>query len=162
MRFHATARDNIAYGRVDALTDFERIEAAAARGGADALITSLARGYDTMLGKWFREGQELSGGQWQKIALARAYMRAAPVLVLDEPTAALDARAEHEVFSKFRELRQENGPFDLAPLLDGAHRRPHRRAGGGRVGEQGTHRELAAQNGRYAELFTLQAEGYRE
>ncbi|BAC90205.1 HlyB/MsbA family ABC transporter [Gloeobacter violaceus PCC 7421] len=163
VRFHATARDNIGYGRVDALTDFERIEAAAGRGGADALITGLARGYDTMLGKWFREGQELSGGQWQKIALARAYMRDAPVLVLDEPTAALDARAEHEVFSKFRELRQGK----MALLI--SHRFSTVLTAdrivvleGGRVGEQGTHRELAARNGRYAELFTLQAEGYRE
>jgi ATP-binding cassette subfamily B protein len=162
VRFHATARDNIGYGRVDALTDLERIEAAAGRGGASALVTSLARGYDTMLGKWFREGQDLSGGQWQKIALARAYMRDAPVLVLDEPTAALDARAEHEVSSKFRELRRGK----MALLI--SHRFSTVLTAdrivvleGGRVGEQGTHRELAAQNGRYAELFNLQAEGYR-
>lgn len=162
VRFHATARDNIGYGRVGELADDERIETAAGWGGADAVISRLDKGYQTMLGKWFREGQDLSGGQWQKIALARAYMRDAPVLVLDEPTAALDARAEHEVFRKFRDLRQGK----IALLI--SHRFSTVISAdrivvleGGRILEQGSHQELIARNGRYAELFSLQAEGYR-
>ncbi len=161
VRFHATARDNIGYGQVSDLADTPRIEVAAERGGAQLLIDGLERGYDTMLGKWFREGQELSGGQWQKIALARAYMRDAPVLVLDEPTAALDARAEHEVFRKFRDLRQGRMALLISHRFStviSAHRIVVLE--GGRILEQGTHAQLLQQHGRYAELFALQAEGY--
>lgn len=162
VRYHATARDNIGYGRVGDLDNLERIESAAHLGGASPLIEGLGQGYNTMLGKWFRQGQELSGGQWQKIALARAYMRDAPVLVLDEPTSALDARAENEVFNKFRDLRRGK----IALLIS------HRFSTvitadrivvleDGQVLEQGTHRELLELGGRYAELFTLQAQGYQ-
>ncbi len=107
MRYHFTAADNIAVGRIEARDDRARIEAAARRGErsqADEVIARLADGYDQMIGKRFRNGVELSGGEWQKIAIARAYMRDAQLLILDEPTAALDARAEFEVFQRFKEL----------------------------------------------------------
>lgn len=162
VRYHATARDNIGYGRIEQLENWPEIEQAAAQGGATELIAGLPAGYETMLGKWFRQGQDLSGGQWQKIALSRAYLRQAPVLVLDEPTAALDARAEHEVFSKFRDLRQGR----IALLIS------HRFSTvitadrilvleGGTILESGTHEQLLALEGRYHELFMLQAQGYR-
>lgn len=162
VRYHATASDNIGYGRVEEIEDVERIALAAERSGAQALIDSLPKNYSTMLGKWFREGQDLSGGQWQKIALARAYMRDAPVIVLDEPTAALDARAEHEVFARFRDLRQGK----IALLI--SHRFSTVITADqivvleqGKVLEIGNHRSLMQLNGRYAELFTLQAEAYQ-
>ena len=116
-----------------------------------------------MIGKRFRTGVDLSGGEWQKIAIARAYMRDAQVLILDEPTAALDARAEFEVFQRFKELSagQDRGA-DLAPLLERAHGRPHPGAGGGRDRGHGHPRaSCSPQGGRYAELFELQAAGYR-
>jgi ATP-binding cassette, subfamily B, bacterial len=162
VRYHATASDNIGYGRVEDLEDVEQIALAAERSGAQALIDSLPQNYSTMLGKWFREGQDLSGGQWQKIALARAYMRDAPVIVLDEPTAALDARAEHEVFARFRDLRQGK----IALLI--SHRFSTVITADqivvleqGKVLEIGNHRTLMQLNGRYSELFTLQAEAYQ-
>ena len=116
-----------------------------------------------MIGKRFRTGVDLSGGEWQKIAIARAYMRDAQLLILDEPTAALDARAEFEVFQRFKELSAgQDGGADLAPLLERAHGRPHPRARRtARSRPSGTHDELLAQGGRYAELFELQAAGYR-
>ncbi|WP_218080991.1 ABC transporter ATP-binding protein [Anthocerotibacter panamensis] len=163
VRYHATARDNIGYGRIPELEDRERIAEAAQRSGAQGLIDGLERGYDTMLGKWFREGQDLSGGQWQKIALARAYMRDAPILVLDEPTSALDARAEHEVFSRFRDLRQGRIALLISHRFSTVITADHIVVlEEGKVLEQGTHRDLLALEGRYAELFTLQAQGYRE
>ncbi len=116
-----------------------------------------------MIGKRFRTGVDLSGGEWQKIAIARAYMRDAQVLILDEPTAALDARSEFEVFQRFKELsrRQDRGA-DLAPLLERAHGRPHPGAGRGRRSRRRARtRSCWPQGGRYAELFELQAAGYR-
>jgi ATP-binding cassette subfamily B protein len=104
VRFHMTAGDNIAVGRIEARGDRERIARAAAQSGADQVIAKLPEGYDQVIGKRFRRGIDLSGGEWQKIAIARAYMREAQVLILDEPTAALDARAEYEVFQRFKEL----------------------------------------------------------
>jgi ATP-binding cassette subfamily B protein len=136
--------------------------AAAERSLADEVVRKLPDGYDQIIGKRFRTGIDLSGGEWQKIAIARAYMRDAQVLILDEPTAALDARAEFEVFQRFKELSAGK----TAVLI--SHRFSSVRMadrivvlGDGRVEATGTHAELLAQGGRYAELFELQAAGYR-
>ncbi len=162
VRFHLTASDNIAVGRIDAREDRERIAAAARESLADEVIASLPKGYDQMLGKRFRTGVDLSGGQWQKIAIARAYMRDAQVLILDEPTAALDARAEFEVFQRFKDLAR-----GLTAVLI-SHRFSSVRMADriivladGAVESMGTHEALLAAGGRYAELFELQAAGYR-
>ena len=104
VRYQFTVRENIGFGQVDDLDDLARIKDAADRGGASPIIENMPKGYDTMLGRRWEKGQELSGGQSQKIALARAFMRKAEVLVLDEPTSALDAEAEYEVFRRFGEL----------------------------------------------------------
>ncbi|MCJ2052587.1 ABC transporter ATP-binding protein [Methylobacterium sp. J-070] len=162
VRFDLTAGENVAVGRIEALADDARIAAAAARGLAAPVIERLPEGYAQPLGKRFAGGLDLSGGEWQKIALSRAYMREAGILILDEPTAALDARAEHDVFARFRELSAGR----TAVLI--SHRFSTVRMAdrilvleGGRVLEEGSHAALMARGGRYAELFTLQAEGYR-
>jgi len=166
-QYHLTARENIGFGQVEALHDEARIRAAAEKGGAHSIIEGLPQGYDTMLGRWFmgpgeKVGHDLSVGQWQKVALGRAFMRDAPVLILDEPTASLDARAEYEIFKRFRELAADR----TAILI--SHRFSTVRMADriivldkGRIVEQGTHEELLAANGMYAALFNLQAEGYR-
>ena len=162
VRYHLTAADNIAVGRIDARNDRTRIVGAAQRSLADDVIAKLPDGYDQVIGKLFRGGIDLSGGEWQKIAIARAYMRDAQVLILDEPTAALDARAEFEVFQRFKELSRDR----TAVLI--SHRFSSVRMADrivvladGMIEAIGTHDELLRQNGRYAELFELQAAGYR-
>jgi ATP-binding cassette subfamily B protein len=162
VRYQFTVRENIAFGQADALDDFDRITSAADRGGASPIISSLPRGYDTMLGRRWEKGQELSGGQWQKIALARAFMRKAEVLVLDEPTSALDAEAEYEIFRRFGELMEGR----IAVLI--SHRFSTVRMAdrivvlsAGKIIELGSHAELVQLDGAYARLFNLQAEGYR-
>ena len=162
VRFHFTAAENIGVGRIGALDDRPRVEQAAARSLADELIGELPLGYEQPLGRRFNAGVDLSGGEWQKMAIARAYMRDADVLILDEPTAALDARAEYEVFERFRDLSRGK----TAVLI--SHRFSTVRMadrivvlGGGRVIEQGTHAELLGRRGTYADLFALQAAGYR-
>ena len=162
VRYHLSAGENIGVGRIEALGDMERIADAARRGMADEVIASLPQGYDQLIGRRFKNGVDLSGGQWQKLAIARAYMRDAQVMILDEPTAALDARSEFEVFQRFKELSQRR----TAVLI--SHRFSSVRMAdrilvlaGGRVEASGTHDQLMAQGGRYAELFELQAAGYR-
>jgi ATP-binding cassette subfamily B protein len=162
VRYNLTAADNIAVGRIEARDDRERIRTAAHRALADTVIERLPRGYDQMIGKRFLNGVDLSGGEWQKIAIARAYMRNADVLILDEPTAALDARSEYEVFQRFKDLSAGR----TAVLI--SHRFSSVRMAdrilvlsGGAVEASGTHAELLAAGGRYAELFELQAAGYR-
>lgn len=161
MRFQLKVSENIAIGNIDAVEDLKSIEEAAHKSLADAVIEQLPEKYRQMLGKRFADGVELSGGQWQKIALARAYMRDAQLLILDEPTAALDARAEHEVFLRFSELIEGR----TAVLI--SHRFSTVRMAdrilfleNGGLLELGSHDELLAQNGKYAELFRLQAKGY--
>src|SRR5690606_15067675 len=161
-RYDLRARENIAVGRIEALGDEARIVDAARKSLAADVIAGLEGGYEQMLGRRFEGGANLSGGEWQKIALARAYMRDAQILVLDEPTAALDARAEYQVFQRFTELTRGR----MAVLI--SHRFSTVRMADrilvledGRVLEDGTHEELVAAGGRYAELFNLQAAGYR-
>ncbi len=162
VRYHLTAGENIAVGRIEARQDRARIRDAAERSLADEVIAKLPAGYDQIIGKRFRTGVDLSGGEWQKVAIARAYMRDAQVLILDEPTAALDARAEFEVFQRFKELSEGK----TAVLI--SHRFSSVRMADrilvlaeGQVEAMGTHEELLARGGRYAELFELQAAGYR-
>ncbi len=162
VRYHLTAAENIGVGAIEALGDRARIERAAQRAAADEVIDSLPLRFDQMIGRRFQTGVDLSGGQWQKIAIARAYMRDAQVMILDEPTAALDARAEFEVFQRFRELAHARTAvlishrFSSVRMADRILVLAH-----GRIEASGTHAELLEQRGRYAELFELQAAGYR-
>jgi len=155
-------RENVGVGSVAHMDDGERIARATSRGGAEPILANLADGIDTQLGRWFQDGTELSGGQWQKIALARGFMREeADILVLDEPTAALDAEAEHAVFERFRQLTQGRTTIIIS------HRFPTVRmadrilvVGDGVIQEDGTHAELLAAEKTYARLYRLQAQGY--
>jgi len=162
VRYEFILKENIGVSQVDALGDEARIREAARRSLADSVAARLEKGYDQMLGHRFDGGVELSGGEWQKVALGRAYMREAQVLILDEPTASLDARAEYEVFLRFAELTKGK----MAVLI--SHRFSTVRMAdriivlrGGELVDQGTHEELLARGGLYAELFGLQAAGYR-
>ncbi len=162
VRYDLSVSDNIAVGRIGYRTDRGKIEHAAASGRADEVIGRLPAGYDQMVGRRFRGGVELSGGEWQKVALARAYMRDAAVLILDEPTAALDARAEFEVFERFKALSAGRTAVLISHRFSSVRMADHILVvAGGRVEASGTHADLVAQGGRYAELFELQAAGYR-
>jgi ATP-binding cassette subfamily B protein len=162
MRYDMTARQNIAVGRIETEARNDEIELAARKSLANAVISRLPKGYDQVLGRRFEGGVDLSGGEWQKIALARAYLRDAQILVLDEPTAALDARAEYEVFERFAELTAGK----TAVLI--SHRFSTVRMADrivvladGRISEQGSHKDLLRRGGEYAEMFELQAANYR-
>ena len=162
VRYQFSVRENIGFGQVDELENLEKIKDAAERGGADQVIEGMPNGYETILGRRWEKGLELSGGQWQKIALARAFMRNAEALILDEPTSALDAEAEYEIFKRFRELMSGR----IAVLI--SHRFSTVRMADrivvlsdGRIVELGSHAELMARGGPYSRLFELQAEGYR-
>ncbi len=162
VRYDFVLKENIGVSQIDALDDDARVREAARRSLADSVAARLEKGFDQMLGRRFEGGVDLSGGEWQKVALGRAYMREAQVLILDEPTAALDARAEYEVFLRFAELTRGR----MAVLI--SHRFSTVRMAdrilvlqGGELVDQGSHEELVARGGLYAELFSLQAAGYK-
>ena len=162
MRYEMTGRENIAMGKIEEVDNFSRLSAAARKSLADAVIGRLPRHYDQMLGRRFEGGVDLSGGEWQKIALARAYLRDAQLLILDEPTAALDARSEREVFERFSELT-----IGKTALLISHRFSTVRMADrilvleGGKIVEDGCHSQLMARGERYSKMFELQAASYR-
>ena len=162
MRYDMTAAENIGIGRIEDQDNVFRVRSAAQKSLAEQVIRKLPKGYEQILGRRFEGGVDLSGGEWQKIALARAYLRDAQVLILDEPTAALDARSEHEVFERFAELTKGK----MALLI--SHRFSTVKMAdrilvleNGRIAEQGPHEQLLMNKGRYAEMFELQAASYR-
>ena len=161
MRYHGTVAENIGYAQYERLDDRDGISSAARRAGAGEFIEALEEGYQTRIGSWFERGTDLSGGQWQKIALARAFFRQSDILVLDEPTSILDARAEYDIFQRFLELTAGKTTilvshrFSTVRMADTIYVFQQ-----GRIAERGSHRELMAQDGLYAELFNMQAEGF--
>lgn len=162
-RYQLLVGENIGIGDVDDLSEDERIEEAARKGMAEEFVKDLPNAYQTQLGTWFKDGKELSGGQWQKIALSRAFMRnKADVLILDEPTAAIDARAEAEIFSHFRDLTANKISIIISHRFSTVRMADHiivlEKA---EIQEEGSHQELLASEGQYATLFKLQAQGYQ-
>lgn len=163
MRYDLSARENIGFGDVETMDDAAAIAEAARRAGAADFLTALPDAYETRLGRRFINGHQLSIGQWQRVALARVFFRDAPLVIMDEPTASLDARSEHELFKTMRGLFH-----DRAVLLI-SHRFSSVRMADriyvlrdGAIAEAGTHEELVAGDGLYAELFNLQASAYTE
>lgn len=162
IRYHLTARENVGFGQIDSVDDIERISAAATLSDASGIVSRLEQGWETMLGKRFDKGTELSGGEWQRIALARAFLKDAQILVLDEPTSSLDAKREHEVYVRFNDLTRGKTTILIS------HRFSTVRAVDrilvierGRIIENGSHAELLNLHGRYADMFDLQARCYR-
>jgi ATP-binding cassette subfamily B protein len=162
MRYEMTARDNIAVGHIEDMNNLDALQTAAQKSMADQTIARLPQGYGQMLGRRFEQGVDLSGGEWQKVALARAYLRDAQLLILDEPTAALDARSEYEVFHRFAELTAGKMALFIS------HRFSTVRSAdriivleNGKIAEEGSHDQLASLGGRYAEMFEMQASNYR-
>ena len=162
MRYEMTARENIAVGRIEQIDNLQLLEQSAQKSLADGVVRKLPSGYEQMLGRRFEGGVDLSGGEWQKVALARAYLRDSQVLILDEPTSALDARSEYEVFQRFAELTAGKMALFIS------HRFSTVRMAdrivvleNGRIAEEGDHDALTQLGGRYAEMFELQAASYR-
>lgn len=161
-RYHLTARENIWLGNINLPPDQEAIAAAARRAGIDGTIARLTNGYETILGKWFEGGEELSVGEWQKVALARAFLRDSQIIVLDEPTSAMDAKAEYEIFNNFHQLAKGRTALLISHRLSTVRMADRIYVmENGNIVESGTHDELVWRGGKYASLFESQARNYR-
>ena len=162
VRYQLSARENIGFGQVEYVEDQERVAYAADQGGARTLVEDLPRGFETILGRTFDEGVDLSGGEWQKLALSRAFMRDAQILILDEPTAALDALAEYEVYKRFSELTMGKTTIFISHRFSTVRMAQHILVlHEGHLVEEGTHETLMALGGQYTKMFDTQAERYR-
>jgi ATP-binding cassette subfamily B protein len=162
VKYQLTLKENIGFGSITDMADQSRLDHAADQGGMLDLISELNEGWETTLGGWFQKGRELSGGQWQKIALSRAFMREGEVIVLDEPTSALDAEKEYEIFKRFKDLTLGKIAFLISHRFSTVRMADriivlHQ----GEIVEQGSHQALMAKPATYARLFEMQAEGYR-
>lgn len=161
-KYHLTAKENIWLGNIELPPNHEQIITAAQHTGADEVISRLPNGYESILGKWFEQGEELSIGQWQKIALSRAFLRDAQIIILDEPTSALDAKTEYAVFRNFRQLLEGRAAILISHRLSNVKMADHIYVlDNGRIAEHGTHEELMQLSGTYAHLFETQAQHYR-
>ena len=162
VKYQLSAKENIWFGDIEAPPEHERIVRAAERAGAHKKIASLPAGYDTLLGKWFADGEELSDGEWQKVALARAFLREAKIIILDEPTSALDAKAEYELFNKFHQLSVGRTAILISHRLSTVKMTDHIYfLEDGVILESGSHDELIDRGGKYAYMFERQAQHYR-
>jgi ATP-binding cassette subfamily B protein len=160
--YHVSARDNIWFGDPRPECSQERIRQAARDSGADEIVSRLRNGYETVLGNWFEQGEELSMGEWQKIALARAFVRDAQIVVLDEPTSFLDVQTEHDVFNRFRRLAAGRSTILISHRLSTVRMADRIYVlDDGRIAESGGHDELMRRGGVYARLFETQAQPYR-
>lgn len=161
-RYDYTAKENIHFGNIDRPLEHESIMSAAKQAGAHEMIEKYDKGYNQMLGKLFPEGTELSGGQWQRIALSRAFFRNAPILVLDEPTSAIDAKGESEIFEKVENLSKDKTVIIISHRFSTVRNADRIFVlDKGKIKESGTHAQLMKEAGQYAKLFNLQAKGYQ-
>ena len=162
VRYDLSVRENIGFGQVEHMADQERIVQAAEKGGARSVIDQLPNGFNNILGRWFEGGEDLSGGEWQKIALSRAFMRDAQILILDEPTAALDALAEYEVYRRFADLVASKTAIFISHRFSTVRVADHILVlQQGRLIEEGSHDQLMTLDGQYAAMFSVQAEPYQ-